>query len=141
MYNIERLVDALRNPAMEVYYHGDVRQDAAELLDGESSIEQWRETCDELTSYYAQEDFLSGARDLVADLLEKGVRKDKMIEDLKRLSNMLEQIEMEEFQAGESGRALFRRMANKGEAEQEVNAVLARAHLRKVQRRIDGLSA
>ncbi|ELA6946600.1 hypothetical protein RBG11_004203 [Vibrio parahaemolyticus] len=141
MDNIERLVDALRNPAMEIYYHGDVRQDAAELLSGESSIEQWRETCDEMTTYFAKEDFLCDARDLVADLLEKGVRKDNMIEGLKRLSNMLEQIEMEEFQAGESGRALFRRMVNKGESEQEVKAILARAHLRKVEKRLNGLSA
>lgn len=116
MKNIESLVQALRYPEMEVYYHGDVREDAAELLDGECSLDAWKDACEEMASLYPAEDFLSEVRDDVYDLLQKGVLKEQMIEGLKKISQKLEDIEMEEFQAGETGRAELRKLLKKQKA-------------------------
>lgn len=113
MIDIPSLTLALRQPEMEVYYHGDWRNDAADLLEGESCLEAWKITCEEMATYYPEEDFLTDVRDKVADLLCKGVLKEDMIEGLKLISVMLEDTEMMVFQAGETGRAELRNMLNK----------------------------
>lgn len=97
------LQDVLRYPEYSVYYHGDILQDAAKVVDEHVFEADMKLTLNEIMGQFPEEDEMVEILDLLRDALA-AKKKSDILEAVEKATTMLEQKQFQLYQQAEYAR-------------------------------------